>query len=255
MRVRRDGPPADAVLHRPAGSLADGAWGGPSRPGRCQLGVSGIRAAALEAGGELVLETGPDEVAIVPLAGAFTVSVDGDRRYELAGRASVWAGPSDFLYLPPGTRGDGVECRRRRSSSRGAGGQRGPLPGPSRPRRGGAGRASRRRGMLARGANFASADAFAADRLIAVEVLTPGGNWGSFRPTSTMRHGRRDRAGGDLLLRGRVGPGGPGLAYQRVYGTADRPIDGSSSPSGDVVLIRMAGTGRRWRRRATTCTT
>ena len=37
--------------------------------------------------------------------------------------------------------------------------------------------------------NFCAPDAFAADRLIAVEVLTPGGNWSSYPP-----HKHDDRA-------------------------------------------------------------
>ena len=70
------------------------------------------------------------------------------------------------------------------------------------------------------------ADRFEADRLIAVEVLTPGGNWSArTRPTSTTRPARRVRARGDLLLHRRRRTVGPGLAYQQVYGTVQRPID------------------------------
>ena len=54
--------------------------------------------------------------------------------------------------------------------------------------------------------NFCSPEAFEADRLIAVEVLTPGGNWSSYPPHKHDEDdpGRRDRARGDLLLRGRA---------------------------------------------------
>ena len=54
--------------------------------------------------------------------------------------------------------------------------------------------------------NFCAPEAFAADRLIAVEVLTPGGNWSSYPPHKhdEERPGRGGRARGDLLLRGRA---------------------------------------------------
>ena len=92
--------------------------------------------------------------------------------------------------------------------------------------------------------NFASADSFEADRLIAVEVLTPAGNWSSYPPHKHDEDRRRAGVGarGDLLLRGRRGPdgpeGGPGVAYHRVYGTPERPIDLTAEVrSGDVVLV------------------
>ena len=82
--------------------------------------------------------------------------------------------------------------------------------------------------------NFCSPDAFECDKLIAVEVLTPGGNWSSYPPHKHDEAARRrGRAGGDLLLRVRTG-----VAYQRVYGTAARPIDVLAEVrTGDVVLI------------------
>ena len=54
--------------------------------------------------------------------------------------------------------------------------------------------------------NFCAPEAFEADRLIAVEVLTPGGNWSSLPAAQARRGrpGRGDRARGDLLLRGRA---------------------------------------------------
>ena len=61
-----------------------------------------MRVGALAPGGSLAFDTGSDEVAVLPLEGAFDVVADGER-YGLAGRTSVWAGPSDFLYAPPGT--------------------------------------------------------------------------------------------------------------------------------------------------------
>ena len=85
--------------------------------------------------------------------------------------------------------------------------------------------------------NFCSPEAFEADRLIAVEVLTPGGNWSSLPAAQARRGdpGRRDRARGDLLLRGRNG----GFGYQRVYGSGPgREIDITKEVrTGDYVVM------------------
>src|SRR6185295_7931561 len=86
---------------------------------------------------------------------------------------------------------------------------------------------------------FAAADRFEADRLIAVEVLTPGGNWGSYPP---HKHDevRPDETELEEIYHYEVtdGPAGPGLAYQHIYGTPDRPIDLLTTVrTGDVVLV------------------
>ena len=87
--------------------------------------------------------------------------------------------------------------------------------------------------------NFAAADRFEADRLIAVEVLTPGGNWGSYPPHKhdEVREGETEL---EEIYHYVVadGPSGPGLAYQHIYGTPDRPIDLLTTVrTGDVVLV------------------
>jgi 5-deoxy-glucuronate isomerase len=88
--------------------------------------------------------------------------------------------------------------------------------------------------------NFCTPENFECDRLIACEVLTPGGNWSSYPPH------KHDEAGdGESSLEEiyyfEVAPspsGTPGRAYQRVYGHPDRPIDVCTEVrSGDVVLI------------------
>ena len=89
-------------LYRPVGSLAADGWSVVLTPESAGWRFSGLRVGALEPGGSLAFDTGADEVAVLPLEGAFDVVADGER-YGLAGRTSVWAGPSDFLYAPPGT--------------------------------------------------------------------------------------------------------------------------------------------------------
>jgi 5-deoxy-glucuronate isomerase len=88
--------------------------------------------------------------------------------------------------------------------------------------------------------NFATPAALEADRLIAVEVITPGGNWSSWPP-----HKHDEARPGESVLEEIYyfeiagAPGGaPGLGYQRVYGTPERPIDVLVEVrDGDVVLI------------------
>jgi 5-deoxy-glucuronate isomerase len=87
--------------------------------------------------------------------------------------------------------------------------------------------------------NFGAAHRFEADRLIAVEVLTPGGNWGSYPP-----HKHDEVRDGETELEEIYhyivtdGPSGPGLAYQHIYGTPERPIDVLKTvATGDTVLV------------------
>jgi 5-deoxy-glucuronate isomerase len=91
--------------------------------------------------------------------------------------------------------------------------------------------------------NFASPDGFETDRLVAVEVLVPGGNWASYPP---HKHDQ-ERPGEAVLeeiyyfeVRGGAGAGQPGPgAYQRVYSSGpDRQIDVLAEVStGDAILI------------------
>ena len=235
-----DVAPREAVgagQYRPAGSLATDGWSAILTPEAAGWSYSGLRAASLEAGAAVAFPTGSDEVAVVPLDGGFQVVVDG-RTYGLAGRSSVWAGPTDFLYAPPGSEvavsssaGGRFVVATARAERR--------FPVRHVPARDvavetrGAGPCSREV------RNFAAADRFEADRLIAVEVLTPGGNWGSYPP-----HKHDEVRPGEVELEEIYhyvvgdGPNGPGLAYQHVYGTADRPIDVLTTiRTGDTVLI------------------
>jgi hypothetical protein len=101
--------------------------------------------------------------------------------------------------------------------------------------------------------NFASVEAFECDALIAVEVLTPNGNWSSYPP---HRHD-------DLEEIYYFEISGGGFGYQRVYDGIDvlqevrsgRPIDlpcgyhgPSMAPPGyDMYYLNvMAGTVREW---------
>jgi 5-deoxy-glucuronate isomerase len=200
-------------------------------------GYSGLRVVELAPGGEYRCATGHDEVVVVPLAGAVTVTAEGQTA-ELAGRPSVFAGPTDVAYVPIGAE----------LSLRSAGGGRFALATARAERRlpfrhlpvgdvrvelRGAGSCSRQVN------NFGTPDVLDADRIIACEVLTPGGNWSSYPP---HKHDE-DRAGESVLeeiyyFQVADGPNGPGLAYQRVYASAAGEIDVLAEVrTDDVVLI------------------
>jgi 5-deoxy-glucuronate isomerase len=225
-------------LHRPAASLVSGPWTLEVEPKSAGWDHSSLRILDLAADGAHTFDSGGDETIVLPLSGSCVVTCD-DERFVLEGRDDVFSQVSDFAYVPR-------ESTVRISS---AGGGRFALPAARASRRlsprygpasavpselRGAGQCSRQV------VNFATPEAFEADNLIACEVLTPAGNWSSFPP---HKHDE-DRPGEETPLEeiyyyvvGR-GPAGPGIAYQRVYGTDDRPIDVLAEVrSGDVVLI------------------
>jgi 5-deoxy-glucuronate isomerase len=198
---------------------------------------SGLAVLELGPGESRTWTTGPAETLVLSLSGSCEVSGE-DRSFNVDGRPDVFAGPSDFVYVP---RDAEVEIRSER------GGRfalpsavcRERLPLRYQPAEAvpvelrGAGAASRQVN------NFCTPEAFEADALIACEVLTPGGNWSSYPP-----HKHDEASPTESVLEEIYyfevadGPAGPGLGYQRVYGHDDKHIDVLAEVrTGDVVLI------------------
>jgi len=124
-------------------------------------------------------DTGPDEMVLLPLSGAATVSCDG--------RSS--SSPGAGTCSPGSPTSPTYRCRRACGSACGrwplrAAGRQG-HPQARRPLRPGVrgrrGAAWRRPGQPPGEQLLYPAD-FEADKLIAVEVLTPAGNWSSYPP-------------------------------------------------------------------------
>ncbi len=230
--------PATGSLHLPAGTASADPYTLQVTPESAGWGHSSLRVLELPPGGTHTLGTGPDEVLVVPLSGGLVVDCEG-QTLSLDGRSGVFAGPTDFAYLPPGSTAElrsrgggrfalcGARARRRLPARYGPAAE---VPVELR----GAGRCSRQVN------NFAIAGVFDADSIIACEVITPGGNWSSYPP---HKHDETTEVETELeeiyYYEIAPGPGGqPGLAYQRVYGTPERPIDVLAEVrDGDVVLI------------------
>jgi 5-deoxy-glucuronate isomerase len=170
-----------AELHFPAGAAADGGDQVLVTPETAGWQYVGLRVLRLGPGQSRELVTGTAEIAVLPLSGGCVLECDG-RRFELQGRASVFDRVTDFAYVPRDaevrvTAPAGgefalpmAEASRRLEVVYGAAQD---VPVEVR----GAGHSTRQIN------NFMSPTAFpASDRLTAVEVLTPEGNWSSYPP-------------------------------------------------------------------------
>lgn len=143
---------------------------------------TGIRVAELAAGEERALEESGVERLIIPLSGSFRVRYStgtSDSVTELEGRASVFDGPTDVLYLPVGSRAV-VSGAGRLAVAEAPATQVKPVQHIRRQdvpvELRGAGRSSRQVH------NFGTPQALDADRFIVCEVITPAENWSSYPP-------------------------------------------------------------------------
>ncbi|HEY4421823.1 MAG TPA: 5-deoxy-glucuronate isomerase [Pseudonocardia sp.] len=207
-------------------------------PDTAGWGYSSLRVLELPAGGSATFGTGEDEMVVLPLAGSCTVECDGER-FEIAGRETVFSRVTDFAYAPRDAQVTVSSAAGGRFALPGARATRrltaryGPADGVSVELRG-AGQASRQVN------NFCNPETFDADKLIAVEVLTPAANWSSYPP-----HKHDEEREGEARLEEvyyfevAPGPAGEGIAYQRVYTSGPgREIDVCAEVrSGDTVLI------------------
>ncbi|MGP3686123.1 5-deoxy-glucuronate isomerase [Streptomyces sp. IBSNAI002] len=199
----------------------------------------------LEPGEAYAHACGEAEWIVLPLAGAATVTCRGSgggapdpaaQVFELHGRAGVFQGTTDFAYVPRDSHVEVTSTAGGRFALAGARcGQR--LPARYGPAAAvpvelrGAGRCSRQVN------NFAAAGpaGFPCDRLIAVEVLTPGGNWSSYPPHKHDEHHPGEESRLEEIYYFEIAPHGdtPGFGYQRV----------SPSPAGKTDVLAEVRTG------------
>ena len=225
-----------ARLHFPAGTAGDGPDQVAISPALAGWTYAGLRVIELAPGAARTLRTDGFEAAVLPLAGSCVVECEG-RRFPLAGRDHVFARVTDFAYLPVGAEarvssaGGGRFALATAVASR----RLDPVYGPAEEvpvELRGAGRASRQVN------NFLAPGAFPADKLVAVEVLPPDGNWSSYPP-----HKHDQRRDGEAVLEEiyyfEIGGHrrSPGFGFHGVY-TADGEIDLTVTVRDrDVVLI------------------
>lgn len=202
--------------HLPSGTAGDADYAVNITPESAGWGYAGLRVLRLPPGGSHTFATGDSEWIVLPLAGACTVTADGET-FELAGRESVFTGVTDFAYAPrdadvtvTSTDGGrfaltGARCERRLPARHGPASS---VPVELR----GTGTCSRQVN------NFGAAGVFECDRLIAVEVITPGGNWSSFPPHKHDEHRPGQESELEEVYYFEFAPheDTPGLGYQRV---------------------------------------
>jgi 5-deoxy-glucuronate isomerase len=237
-------PATVGELHRPAGSLTRTPWSLELTQSEACWSWSSLRVLTLGPGGSHTFSTGDEEVLVLPLGGSCVVSCDGAQQ-TLNGRVSVFEGPTDFAYAPPGSSVQVTSQGGGRFAVPGAKGAEAVKPELRLPFRHqpakevpvelrGAGNCSRKV------VNYCMPASFEAERLLACEVVTPAGNWSSY-PPHKHDEDHVDETELEEIYYFEVGDGPAGqdgFAFQRVYGTAERPIDLLAEVhSGDVVII------------------
>lgn len=218
-----------------------------------------LRVLALEPGETYAFPSGECEWIVLPLSGGCEVRCreaapdaepappargarvgagpgNGPQVFELRGRSGVFGGPTDFAYVPRDAHTEirsaaggrfalaGARCTARLPA------RYGPAAGVAVELRG-AGTCSRQVN------NFAAAgpDGFDCDRLIAVEVLTPGGNWSSHPPHKHDENHPGEESRLEEIYWFEIAPHGdtPGFGYHRV----------SPSPAGKTDVLAEVRTG------------
>ncbi|MGP4094049.1 5-deoxy-glucuronate isomerase [Nonomuraea sp. KM90] len=219
------------MTYLPYGKTASGPWSVEITPSLAGWTYSGLRIADLT-DAPISFDTGEEELLVLPLAGSCTVTIPGDL-FVLNGRSSVFDGPSDFAYIPISTHvtleGSGRIALPSARATRALAPRYVAAAEVSVEIRG-AGQATRQVN------NFCSPDAFdGCDKLMAVEVLTPDGNWSSYPP-----HKHDTPNPGEAVLEEiyYFEVADQGIGYQRVYSSERGQIDTLAEvSSGDVVLV------------------
>jgi 5-deoxy-glucuronate isomerase len=237
----------------PRNELRDGAWEAVVDQRIDGWRYTGLRVANLDSAG-VSLTADSIERIIVPLSGSFSVAYSRPgsvtaQTQVLLGRASVFSGPTDVLYLPTGTSaeitGNGrVAVAEAPSSSSRAVTY---IPASKVPvELRGAGRSSRQVH------NFGTPGALDADRLIVCEVITPSENWSSYPPHKHDQHiqGRESQLEEiyyfeTAVTRGAVAPSlSAPLGFMRNYSSAAGHIDTLAEVhTGDIALVPLGWHG------------
>jgi 5-deoxy-glucuronate isomerase len=181
------------------------------------------------------LESGDDELVLVPLGGSCRVVADGGA-WAIGGRADMFAGLPHSLYLPRDTSFSLAASSDAQIAFCGARADRRREPRPIPPDEveievRGAGNATRQ-------INHIVKPEFPAERILVVEVYTPSGNWSSYPPHKHDEdHGEREAVLEETYyFRTRREPPGA-FAVQRLY-SPGRDLDITATVhDGDLLLV------------------
>jgi 5-deoxy-glucuronate isomerase len=195
----------------------------------------GFEVRRLAPGHEAALTSAGKEICVVILTGKADVEVEGKRFVDLGGRKSVFEdAPPGAVYAPGGSRvrihavteAEIALC----SATSGATGEPRAIPGERMPQE------VRGEGSNRRFVRNVLPETEAADRLLIVEVITPGGHWSSYPPHKHDTDTPPVETQLEETYWHRLDPP-QGFAVQRVY-TDDRSIDETVCvEDGDVVLV------------------
>lgn len=194
----------------------------------------------LAAGDQYQFKTGGREFVLVVLGGLLDVRSNRGAWQEIGRRPSVFIGLPHALYLPPHTTvaaGAITSCEFALASAAAAADFPPRLVTPSQVTveiRGG--------GHATRQINSIIPPGFPCERLVVVEVYTPGGNWSSYPPHKHDRHiegenGTICEADLDEIYYYRFDRP-EGYALQRVYTAPDSPLDRAGRPIEAVIAAR-----------------
>lgn len=226
-------------FHR-RGDLAQGGWESvvdASTPGWQH---TGIRIAEVSDGDRLTLDEPGVERIIVPLAGEFLVTHHhhpGEWKTRLHGRPSVFAGPTDVLYLPAGATAD-ITGHGRVAVTEAPTSEPRPwqyIPAAATPvELRGAGASSRQVH------NFGTPQALDAARLIVCEVITPAENWSSYPPHKHDEHVPGHESRLEEIYYFEAAPvAGSDAAAETSFGM----FSTYSSPAGEIDINAMVRSG------------
>jgi 5-deoxy-glucuronate isomerase len=214
------------------------------------------------AGQELDWRIAGKESCLVLLSGKASASIDGKAAVEIGGRTTVFEGPGWSVYLPSDAR---CVLKATTDIEVGVCTAPGAKKFPARiiaPED--VGFEERGKGTNRRLVYNILPDTAAAESLLVVEVVTPGGNWSSYPPHKHDRDALPEESFLEETYYHRLNPP-QGFAFQRVY-TDDRSIDETMAvEDGDCVMVPrgyhpvgaphgydlyylnvMAGPNRRW---------
>ncbi len=219
-----------------ATDLARGDFSLELRPSDADWIYSGLRIARLAPGQSVRVPTDDVETGVLSISGSAEVVVDG-QHIELQGRASPFSGPSDFVYVPVGAKAhvrsdDGAELALMNALAD----RRLPV----------AYIAAEHVMVTSRGAgncarlvrSFCVPELLDAQRLLAVEIVTPGGNWSSYPPHKHDEESAHEVPLEEIYYFRTAGP--PAFALHTVYrrhpaGALDASV--SMVEDGDLVVV------------------